>query len=130
MSRILLADDALVALLHFFAQKKGRKTFTADREKLHQVFYQLRCKDPEVLASISFRKRVFFPESAALDQALSNLEATGLLERRNESPRKYFVLQSIHKAYESIECDLGNLGVDCKRFVPLAEQFAAEAAVT
>jgi len=41
-----------------------------------------------------------FPESNQLDQALSNLDATGLISRQNLTPRYYFLEKSLDSSYK------------------------------
>jgi len=95
-------DDVVIAILHFaFPEAQPSAQFTADRERLHRAFHNLRNLDPGALVGLGFRTKHLFPESRALDQAISNLESTGLLERRNEEPREYFVMKDLHTAYDA-----------------------------
>lgn len=121
----LMPDDAVIALLHFsLPAEEAQLTFTADRETIHRVFYDLRQEAPEALGQLRFRKRYLFPESRALDQALSNLEATGLLRRKNEAPRLYFVGKAIHHAYERFVAErLQQSDIEEVRFEKLAASF-------
>ena len=47
----------------------------------------------------TFRERELFPESVQLDQALSNLDATGLISRQNLTPRFYYFEDSLDSSY-------------------------------
>ena len=94
----LAPEDIISAILHFLPRDKRR--FTADRESLHKFFYDARKKYPELLQNIRFRERYPFPESRALDQALANFEAAGLLSRKNDSPKYYYVENEIDHYFE------------------------------
>lgn len=88
----MTAEDIVVGLLCRF-DYHHKKKFSADRETLHRAFYSARTKFPNVLSIFTFRQREQFPESEQLDQALSNLDATGLISRQNLTPR-YYVLET------------------------------------
>ena len=121
----VLADEVLIAILHFFRADMKCDKFTADREILHNAFFELRQQDPDALAGIGFRERYLFHESAALDQALSNLEATGLLERKNEAPRWYFLSDELDEAFNhNVRPSLEKSRIKPERFKPLAKSFA------
>lgn len=99
----LYADDLLIAILYHALetpQLKKEPRFSADREFLHNTFFLLKQTAPDLLKPFRFREKGFFRESAALDQALSNLEATQLLTRHNDSPRYYFVHDSLKEAFD------------------------------
>ncbi len=85
----LAADDIFIALLKFAGAEIQNKIFTSDREKIHSAMYSLKEKNPKVMAKFNFRNRELFPESSELDQALSNLDSCGLIERYNNVPRYY-----------------------------------------
>jgi hypothetical protein len=125
----LLPDDALVAVLHYFAEA-GKSRFTADRQRLHEAFYELRQEHPDALASVGFRRRCFFPESSALDQALMNLEATGLLERQNLEPRWYSVKQvEVQEAFgRYVRREIDRAGIELAEFEKLAADFSRRVA--
>lgn len=88
MNTPLTADDVVVGIFYHLQTKK-KNTITADRERLHKVFFELKKTKPHTMACFSFRDRGQFPESPELDQAISNLDATGLISRYNVSPRYY-----------------------------------------
>ena len=73
---------------------------TADREKLHRAFFHVSAKHPKIMSLFSFRQREIFPESVQLDQALSNLDATGLISRQNVTPNYYSFEEPLKKGYE------------------------------
>lgn len=92
-------DDVVIAVLHGLWRERGVKQFTADREQLHRAFFALKQQTPELFAPLQFREKGLFPESEALDQALANLEASGLLRRHNETPRCYLIQEQLGDAF-------------------------------
>ena len=108
----LFADEVLIAILYFLPENKRK--FKADREILHNALFDFKSDYPKIFSEIQFRQRYLFYESLSLDQALSNLEATGLLERRNESPKLYYVSDELKKAFKTFvskrlkECKFNN----------------------
>lgn len=94
----LYPDDLVIAILHA-VPKTGERRVTADRRQLHQAFFELRGDFP-FLTTFCFRNKGYFPESETLDQAFSNLEASGLLERRNETPKYYYVLNQLDRSFD------------------------------
>ena len=97
----MTAEDVIVGIL-FHMKKRKINRLTADREKLHSAFYKMRDKYPQVMSFFSFREREVFPESIQLDQALSNLDATGLISRQNLTPRYYSFEDSLGNSYKNI----------------------------
>jgi len=95
----MTADDILVSIFYHIKKQKKQK-LTANREILHNAFYNARIKYPKVMSLFSFREREVFPESNQLDQALSNLDATGLISRQNLTPRYYFLEKSLDSSYK------------------------------
>ncbi len=95
----LMPDDILVAILYCLPERGNMRKFTADRERLHRAFYGLRDTFPELLADFRFRNRDGNMECDALDQALSNLEASGLLRRQNDTPKYYIVQEGLIRAF-------------------------------
>ncbi|HPJ69059.1 MAG TPA: hypothetical protein PLQ82_13795 [Desulfobacteraceae bacterium] len=95
----LTAEDIVVGIFYFMKKNATMKRVTADREKLHRAFHVAKIDYPEVLSIFSFRKREIFSESAQLDQALSNLDATGLISRQNLTPRYYCFEDSLDRGY-------------------------------
>jgi hypothetical protein len=89
----MTAEDVIVGIFyHLQMESRQRNTpgkITADRKALHGAFYELQQSHPQALRVFTFREREVFPESAQLDQALSNLDATGLISRQNFAPRYY-----------------------------------------
>lgn len=123
MATSLQPDDVLIAVLYHVG--KGQE-FTADRERLHRIFFQLKQQHRDCLAPIRFRDRGLFPESAGLDQALSNLEATGLLLRKNDAPRFYYVQEALRQAYEQfVQPRLQRLRFHTGQFQDIAKEVAA-----
>ncbi len=92
----LAADDIIIALLEL--AEIDDDTFTSDRETIHRAFYMLKKENPKVMAKFNFRERELFPESFELDQALSNLDSCGLIERYNNIPRYYKINRNKIKA--------------------------------
>jgi hypothetical protein len=68
-------DDILVGIFASFPD--GKRQFLHDRVRAHRFFYDRKTKYP-VLSNVIFRVREF-PESEEVDQAYSNLKATGML---------------------------------------------------
>jgi hypothetical protein len=89
----MTAEDIIISVFYHLQQEsKKRRTpqkITADRKILHSAFYELQQSHRQVMKLFSFREREVFPESDQLDQALSNLDATGLISRQNFAPRYY-----------------------------------------
>jgi hypothetical protein len=95
----LSPGETVVAVLYYYEKATNDKKITADREALQKAFYALRQKHLDVIASVAFAHRGLFPESVRLDQAISNMEASGLLRRFNNTPRFYEIQSSLHKAF-------------------------------
>ena len=96
----LLPDDLIVAVFHGLEGTAGGRTLTGDRQRLHEAFRQLQPDYPELLSGFRFRNRDGRMESDALDQALSNLEASGLLRRCGTSPTCYEIQPQLDKNYD------------------------------
>ncbi len=92
-------DDVVIAVLHELWRERGVQQFTADREQLHRAFFALKQRIPKLFAPLQFREKGLFPESEALDQALANLEASGLLRRHNEAPRCYLIQEQLGDSF-------------------------------
>jgi len=119
----VLADDALVAILHFLPKKKGR--FNADRKVIHETFAELSKEFPGPLGGIEFRQQYLFPDSPELDQALSVLEASHMLTRVNNTPRFYFVQEAVHDAFRLyVKKDLKTANVSPQVYREIAKKFA------
>ncbi len=127
MSKGLLPDDLVIAVLHYIKTRKRR--FTADRERLHELFFDLKSEDPTPLKCLGFRERGLWPESSELDQAFANLEATGLLRRQNDTPRFYFIDPELDKAFrESVRSQMKSAQIEPARIRKLADTFISRAA--
>ena len=98
MNMPITAEDVIVGVFYYMKKSKIDR-LTADREKLHRTFHDIKKDYPEVLSLFSFRERELFPESIQLDQALSNLDATGLISRQNLTPRYYHFEDSLDSSY-------------------------------
>lgn len=94
----MAAEDVVVGI---FRQVKHhhKAKLTADRETLHKAFFQVKKNHPEVMSLFTFREREQFPESTQLDQALSNLDAAGLISRQNFTPRYYSLEDRLDRSY-------------------------------
>jgi hypothetical protein len=97
----LTADDIVVGVLHF-AQGflSSEKKLSADRQKLHSAFFEITQKDATCAGEFTFRDRDAFQESMELDQALSNLDATGFISRYNQTPRYYVIEPALEDGYQ------------------------------
>ncbi|MFA6411783.1 MAG: hypothetical protein WCW53_03735 [Syntrophales bacterium] len=95
----MTAEDVVVGIFYYMKKHNAPK-LTADRETLHRAFHTVSEKHPDVMASFSFRQRELFPESKQLDQALSNLDATGLISRQNLTPRYYLFEDPLVQSYK------------------------------
>ena len=69
-------DDILVGIFAYL--NKGNRQFYHDRQRVHEFFYEQKSLY-SVLKDVPFRTKGLFPESRELDQAYSNLVASGLL---------------------------------------------------
>lgn len=88
MQMPMTAEDIVVSIFYCL-QGQNREKVTADRETLHKAFFDVKRDHPDLMKMFTFREREVFPESSQLDQALSNLDATGLISRQNLVPRYY-----------------------------------------
>ncbi len=95
----LTAEDVVSGIFYYMKQHK-KDILSADREKLHSTFYEIKRKYPTVMGLFTFRKREQFPESSQLDQALSNLDASGMITRQNMTPRYYHLENALDSSYE------------------------------
>lgn len=95
----LTAEDVVVGIFYHL-KKRDTKTVSADRESLHRWFFTLKREIPQIMTVFTFRDREQFPESAQLDQALSNLDASGLISRQNITPRYYKFEDPLVDSYE------------------------------
>lgn len=106
----MAAEDVVVGIFRQIKQHDKAK-LSADRETLHTLFYEMKLKYPEIMSVFTFREREQFPESSQLDQALSNLDAAGLISRQNFTPRYYSfedpLERSYHKFSKKILADAG-----------------------
>ncbi len=115
-------EDVLVGIF-FHLKEDNRGKITADRESLHKAFYDLKRRYPEVLKLFSFRERELFPESMQLDQALSNLDATGLISRQNLTPRYYRFEAPLVSSYQKFCRDiLASAGFDDSNLKAIAQE--------
>ena len=96
----MTADDILVGIFCYLKKSDDIKKLTADREILHKAFYAMKAKFPDKMSTFTFREREQFPESAQLDQALSNLDAAGLISRQNLTPRYYLFEDPLISTYD------------------------------
>jgi hypothetical protein len=91
------------------------------------MFFRLRMEFPEQLAPLTFRGKGFFPESLALDQALSNLEASRLLHRQNAAPLVYEIDPEIEDCYTTfVEKRLAGRGFTADEADKIAEKLSDE----
>jgi len=103
MLMTLTPDDVLVGIFYFlgdFEHNENRRV-TTDREKIHKAFFNLKQKYPTLMNNFTFRDRGEFQESSELDQALSNLDASGLISRFNLTPRFYVIEKLLENNYSS-----------------------------
>lgn len=94
----LTAEDVVSGIFYYF-KKHNHEVLSADREKLHRAFYEIKEKYPEAMSTFTFRVREQFPESSQLDQALSNLDAAGMITRQNMAPRYYHLESALDNSY-------------------------------
>lgn len=95
----ITADDIVTGIFYRIHQQ-NQDLITADRERLHKVFYKIKMDSPDKMGEFTFREREVFPESSQLDQALSNLDAAGLISRQNCTPRYYKFESPLFLSYE------------------------------
>jgi hypothetical protein len=101
MQMPITAEDIIVGVFYHIKNKNNKSKLPADREILHRAFYDMSKNYSSIMSLFSFRDRESFPESSQLDQALSNLDATGLISRQNLTPRYYLVEDSLDKSYKN-----------------------------
>lgn len=99
----MTAEDIIVSIF-FHLQRESKKRnapqkITADRKTLHNEFFQLQQSHRNIMKVFTFRGREIFPESVQLDQALSNLDATGQISRQNFAPRYYQFEETLGSSY-------------------------------
>jgi hypothetical protein len=108
----LTAEDVVSGIFYYMKQHK-KEILSADREKIHSTFYDIKVKYPDAMRLFTFRNREQFPESSQLDQALSNLDASGLITRQNMTPRYYHLESALDNSYEKFSKQLlKNAGID------------------
>lgn len=108
----LTAEDVVSGIFYYMKQHK-KEIFSADREKIHSTFYDIKVKYPDAMRLFTFRNREQFPESSQLDQALSNLDASGMITRQNMTPRYYHLESALDISYEKFSKQLlKNAGID------------------
>lgn len=95
----MTAEDVVTGIFYHLKQHDKIK-LTADREALHRAFFAAKTKYPAILSVFTFRDREQFPESNQLDQALSNLDAAGLISRQNLTPRYYLFETPLVSSYD------------------------------
>lgn len=118
----MTAEDIIVCIFHHV--KKGRGKITADRETLHRAFYKIKQDHPKLMNVFSFRERELFPESTQLDQALSNLDAAGLISRQNLAPRYYRFERPLATSYDKFSKGiLADAGIDEEEIRVAAKDF-------
>lgn len=95
----MTAEDIVVGIMYHIKRHSVPK-ITADRETLHRAFSEAKNKFPLIMSTFIFREREQFSESEQLDQALSNLDATGLISRQNLTPRYYCFEDALTSSYD------------------------------
>lgn len=100
MQMPMTAEDIVVGIFNYLKSDNVSRV-TSDREKLHRAFFRIKEKNPEKMSVFTFREREQFPESMQLDQALSNLDAAGLISRQNLTPRYYCFEEPLINSYVS-----------------------------
>jgi len=100
MQMPMTAEDIVVGIFNYL-KNDNVDMVTSDREKLHRAFFHIKEKNPEKMSVFTFREREQFPESMQLDQALSNLDAAGLISRQNLTPRYYRFEKPLINSYVS-----------------------------
>ncbi|MDA8305492.1 MAG: hypothetical protein M0Z81_01475 [Deltaproteobacteria bacterium] len=112
MQMPMTAEDILVGIFYHMQGEKFSK-ITADRESLHRAFSDAKRDNPEVMKIFKFREREVFPESNQLDQALSNLDAAGVITRQNLTPRYYRFEKHLAACYDKFSKEiLKTAGID------------------
>jgi hypothetical protein len=122
----MTAEDVLVGIFYHF-KKQHKERLTADRAILHNAFFNASQQFPKVMSLFCFRQRELFPESKQLDQALSNLDATGLISRQNLTPRYYYLENSLDTSYEKFSKNiLAIAGIQEKDINIVADKISTE----
>lgn len=118
----MAAEDVVVGIFRQIKQHNKAK-LTSDRETLHKIFYDIKSKYPEIMSVFTFREREQFPESSQLDQALSNLDAAGLISRQNFTPRYYSFEDPLERSYIKFSKKiLSDAGFSEEQFDAIASQ--------
>ncbi len=82
-----------MALLAALRKKAGQSGFPADEPRLHQAFYNIRDKFPELLPDLTFDTRGLYVHSDDLENILNVTQLTGSLERSNPSGTRYRITE-------------------------------------
>lgn len=125
MQMPLTAEDIIVSIFYHIKmqsiEREKPQKITADRETLHSEFRKVKKDFPDVMKNFTFREREVFPESTQLDQALSNLDATGLISRQNLVPRYYQFEAPLEGSYKKFSKRiLSDNGIDEKEIRAIA----------
>lgn len=126
----ITADDIITGIFYRIHQQ-STDLITADRERLHKAFYKIKEDSPEIMLEFTFREREVFPESTQLDQALSNLDAAGLISRQNCTPKYYKFETPLSVSYEKFTKKiLGEAGIEDSLIDSAASYIIQELAAT
>jgi hypothetical protein len=121
MQMPMTPEDIVVGVFYQMMQDKKTR-LTSDREQLHNAFFLAHKNYPEIMSQFTFRRREFFSESVQLDQALSNLDATGLISRQNLTPKYYQIETPLKKSYKLFSKEILNkAGVNIKDIKKIAQ---------
>jgi hypothetical protein len=88
----MFADDVVVLVLSGLGPNT---TFTTNEETIHEAFYQLSIEHPTEFESFFFNKDGIYPFSSQIDQALFNLEQSGILRKHNPKLEDYEITDKI-----------------------------------
>lgn len=125
----LTAEDLVIGILYRIKKDK-KELVSADREVLHRAFFNAQQKFPTVMSVFAFRKREQFPESEQLDQALSNLDASGIISRQNLTPRYYRFEKALESSYTKFSKSiLSGSGIDETALNNAADEIEKEIAI-
>lgn len=92
-------DDVLVGIFYFIHKQKPDIKLSGAYQKIHECFYAAVRPEKKLNKYFLFRNRGFFPECNSLDQALSNLYATGIISRCGLSGY-YVINESVKGCYK------------------------------
>jgi hypothetical protein len=91
-------SDVLVAIAHYLP--RGRRSFIYPSGGFYTFFQIQKEKHPQTLSQLSFNNSDIFTQSEELQQAVTNLIASGMLIWSTKAPQHYHFSQDCEKSFE------------------------------